>query len=159
MRTVPVVAVMVVLAVFAWHPAGLPPAFAQQDKLVHLLGFAGLALALRLGMPDLSRQEYAGVLLLAASALELGQTFLPARTGSLGDLAADGVGAVLGFALADAWRQWRPSVKGRSSPAEVLARGSDTTILAAQAACPGVASADCRRHDDEIDTAREGDGG
>lgn len=106
-RAMPAVAVALVLAAFAWHPAGLPEAFAHQDKLVHLLGFAALACALRLGMPDLSRQEYAGALLLAASAIELGQTFIPSRIGTLDDLLADGVGAVFGIALADAWRQWR----------------------------------------------------
>lgn len=120
MRAVPAVAVVVVLATFAWHPAGLPHAFAQQDKLAHLLGFAALSLTLRLGLPNLSRQEYAGALLLAASAMELGQTFLPARTGSLGDIAADAVGAVLGFALADAWQQWRGPIIATATATGVL---------------------------------------
>lgn len=120
MRAVPAVAVAIVLAAFAWHPAGLPHAFAQQDKLAHLLGFAALSLTLRLGLPNLSRQEYAGALLLTASAMELGQTFLPARTGSLGDIAADAVGAVLGFALADAWQQWRWPITAAATANGVL---------------------------------------
>ena len=141
MRAMPAVLVVVVLAVFAWHPAGLPQAFAQQDKLVHLLGFAAFALTLRLGLPALSRPEYAGVLLLAASALELGQTFLPTRTASLGDLVADGIGAVLGFALADAWRQWRSSM----------------TAVPAEVAFPRTAGTECQRHDGSINAVHSGD--
>lgn len=117
----PAVTVALVLAVFAWDPAGLPPVLAQQDKLVHLLGFAAFACALRLGLPALSRQEYAGVLLLMASAIELGQTFIPSRVGSLGDLLADGLGAVFGLAVADAWgERRRPTGPDRSSAAAEL---------------------------------------
>lgn len=146
-RAVPAIAVAMVLAAFAWHPAGLPQAFAQQDKLAHLLGFAALSLSLRLGLPNLSRQEYAGALLLAASAMELGQTFLPARAGSLADLAADAVGAVLGFALADAWRQWRwPDAAGVPTTA-VLDCGFDAVEAHARADRLDAADRESRRQE------------
>jgi serine/threonine protein kinase HipA of HipAB toxin-antitoxin module len=147
-RAVPAVAVVMVLATFAWHPAGLPQAFAQQDKLAHLLGFAALSLTLRLGLPDLSRQEYGGALLLAASAMELGQTFVPTRTGSLGDLAADAVGAVLGFALADAWRQWHWAVTVGASATVALGCVPDTKDPHTRAAGFNAADGERRRCDE-----------
>jgi hypothetical protein len=146
MRAAPAIAVVITLSVFAWHPSGLPEGFAQQDKLLHLLGFAVLAATLRLGLPELSRQEYVAALVLAASAMELGQTFLPARTGSLGDLAADAVGAVLGFALADAWRRWRLPIAAGALP---LAMPSDRADVAdpmtPAARCDAVIGHDRRR--------------
>jgi hypothetical protein len=146
---------VMVLATFAWHPAGLPQAFAQQDKLAHLLGFAALSLTLRLGLPGLSRHEYGGALLLAASAMELGQTFLPTRTGSLGDLAADAVGAVLGFALADAWRQWRWPVTVGAPATAVPGCGVDTRDTHARAASLPVADGERRRCDEAPASSRK----
>lgn len=124
-RAMPAVGVALVLAAFAWHPAGLPEAFAHQDKLAHLLGFAALACALRLGLPHLSLQEHAGALLLAAAAIELGQTFIPARVGTMGDLLADGVGGVFGIALADAWHQWRRPSPPPGAAASIPDPGGD----------------------------------
>lgn len=147
-RAAPAAAVAITLAVFAWHPSGLPQAIAQQDKLLHLLGFAALAATVRLGLPDLSRQEYAGALMLAASAMELGQTFLPARTGSLGDLAADAIGALLGFALADAWRRRRCRISGGTSPQAIVGGGVDGAGSIAQAARRDAVDGHGRRRND-----------
>ncbi|WP_189453291.1 hypothetical protein [Cognatilysobacter bugurensis] len=128
----PAVVVAILLAVFAWHPAGLPRAIAEHDKIAHLVGFAALALTLRAGLPQLSRAEYAGALLLAASAVELGQTFIASRTGSLADIAAGAVGAIFGLMLADAWGR-RRSIAALFDPASAV----HAAVVGAREPSPG----------------------
>lgn len=81
----------------------LPFTFAHLDKVVHSLifGVLGWLVARALGHGG-ARRRLALAVLLAVSwgALdELHQAFVPGRTSSLGDLAADAFGASIGVAL------------------------------------------------------------
>jgi hypothetical protein len=89
----------------------LAQAFPHQDKLHHLLGFAVFAYSLRFAFPSLGllRSVIAG--LAVALAIEAMQHWLPGRTSSLGDMAANIAGLLLGAWLA----------KAPAPPAETLA--------------------------------------
>lgn len=75
------------------------------DKLQHLLAFAGLAATATLGFPRLSVWAILlPALLVYGLAIECIQWFLPWREFSLLDLAADAAGAVPGVLAAQTWQ-------------------------------------------------------
>ncbi len=91
-----------VVGVIAIIPgAAGPPTLVGWDKLDHAAAFAAIALLARCGWPDTSRWIIAGLVLAFGLAIELAQaTVAVGRVGSVSDLAADGVGIAIGFALA-----------------------------------------------------------
>lgn len=77
------------------------PTLIGWDKLDHVTSFAALALLARSGWPMARRAPTAVALFAYGIAIELGQsTDFVGRTASFSDLAANGVGIVLGLALA-----------------------------------------------------------
>ena len=91
---------------FAFVPSTPDDALPQLDKVRHLLAFASLALVAALGWPPAPRTSTLITVGLLAYGLfiELMQTQLPTRTGSLADWLADGVGIGLGLLLHRALR-------------------------------------------------------
>ena len=82
---------------FGLSPVPAPQWFAHQDKVHHFLGFAALAISMRLALPNVAT----GRLLLACVALaalvEVGQgVLLAARTASFADWLASALGAIAG---------------------------------------------------------------
>ena len=86
---------------FAFMPSTPHDALPQIDKVRHLLAFACLALVASLGWPPAPRTTSLITVGLMAYGLliELVQTQLPTRTGSLADWLADGVGIGIGLLL------------------------------------------------------------
>lgn len=95
-------AVLLVLLLFGLACGPLPEILPQQDKLLHLLGFAALAWSTRMAMPGLAPRTVVAACLALAALIELGQLFQPQHVASLADLAAGLAGACLG-----AWRPVR----------------------------------------------------
>jgi hypothetical protein len=94
------VAVLVSLAVLFAPAADVPPAPAGVDKAVHLVLFLALAVTGR--WAGIGARVLAVGLLGYAAVSEVLQAVAPlARSGSVGDLAADAAGTVLGLAV---WR-------------------------------------------------------
>lgn len=83
---------------------GNSPHWPHADKLTHAAIFMVLTLAIRISWLQLSAQNAALLLLILAIATELLQLPIPGRTGTLGDVAADGVGIALGSLLL--WWLW-----------------------------------------------------
>lgn len=78
-----------------------PPTLIGWDKLDHAAAFAAIALLARCGWPGVSRWIIAGLALVYGIAIELAQaTTAVGRVASVSDVAADGVGIVIGLALA-----------------------------------------------------------
>lgn len=79
----------------------LAQAFPHQDKVHHLLGFAVFAYSLRFAFPALGLRRTFIAGLAVAIVIEALQNWLPGRTSSLGDMAADMMGLLLGAWLAN----------------------------------------------------------
>jgi VanZ family protein len=97
------IAFAVVLAVLLY--AGLreqpvPELFHEEDKLHHVLGFAVLAVSMRMAFPRGRLRWQLPALLALAAGIELVQKLMPERTGSVWDLLAGAFGVTLGLALA-----------------------------------------------------------
>lgn len=96
--------------------AGSSAVSGLDDKLQHLLAFAGLAAMARMGFPQLPvRTVLLPGLLGYGLLIECIQWFLPWREFSLPDLAADAAGAVTGMLAAEAWRR-RTRSGGAAAP-------------------------------------------
>lgn len=96
------------------NPEPVPQLFNQQDKLHHLLGFAALTFSMRLAFARGRFLWLALASLAAALLIELGQGFLPQRSASLGDMLANTLGVMLGWA---AWRVAQQLSRSRPSAA------------------------------------------
>ncbi len=105
MRWASAVAAAVLVAVVSTRPgAGEPPAFVHADKLLHVLGYAGLAMLwLRAskpaGTPTVAAWKVVLVVVgvsLFGGVLELVQQTVPGRTASVLDGVANCLGAVGG---------------------------------------------------------------
>ncbi|MDO6441494.1 MULTISPECIES: VanZ family protein [unclassified Marinobacter] len=70
---------------------------APSDKVNHLIAFFELTIVTRLAWPELRAIWYAPVLLAFGLAIEGVQANLPYRDFSMADVAADGVGIVIGL--------------------------------------------------------------
>ena len=90
------------LLVFGLSAEPLPQVFRHQDKLHHVLGFAVFACSLRFAFPAMSLVRTFMVGLVVAIAIEAVQHWLPGRTSSLGDMAANVAGLLLGVWLTKA---------------------------------------------------------
>jgi len=100
------------LAVYlSWQPT-IGVAFVHSDKLGHAAMFAVLAFACRLSWPYTPMARPAGALVLMGVVTEALQLWVPGRTGTWGDMAADCAGVVLGMVVA--WLLW-PGAKNALS--------------------------------------------
>ena len=106
LRLLPFIAVLAVILLSGLRPEPVPQVFNQQDKLHHMLGFAALMFTLRLAFPQW-RVLWAIVTSLAAALLiEIGQSLLPNRQTSLGDMLANTLGVLLGWGCSYLAYQW-----------------------------------------------------
>ncbi len=112
-RTLPFIAVLAVLIFSGLKPEPVPQVFDDQDKLHHLCGFAAFMFTLRLAFPRW-HVFWAAVLSLATGLLiEVGQSFLPNRQASLGDMLANSLGVLVGWGcwyLASRWYRRRTAM-------------------------------------------------
>lgn len=131
LRVVPFLVVLAIILFTGLRPEPVPQVFDQQDKLHHMLGFAALIFTLRMAFPQW-RVFWCIVLSLgAATLIELGQSLLPNRQASLGDMLANAVGVLLGWGcshLAYLWYLRRigvttvPEATNASAPVDSSAR-------------------------------------
>jgi VanZ family protein len=130
LRYLPFLAVLVVILFTGLRPDPIPQAFDQQDKLHHLLGFAALMFTMRLAFPQW-RLLWAVVLSLAAALMiEVAQGLLPSRQASPGDMLANTLGVLVGWAsssLAYRWYLRRIGVTSDTQAPEQLERAADAT--------------------------------
>jgi len=97
LRVLPFVVVMAIILFAGLKPDPVPQVFDQQDKLHHLLGFSALVFTLHLAAPRLHFIWLLVISLVAATMIELGQSFHPQRTASIADMQANAVGVLLGW--------------------------------------------------------------
>ena len=78
------------------------------DKVMHFIGYAVAGLSITFALPSQHGWQRLMWLVVFSTAIEVGQHFNPPRTFSLGDIAANLTGALLGLALMGALRRWLP---------------------------------------------------
>ncbi|WBL62374.1 VanZ family protein [Stutzerimonas stutzeri] len=98
LRLLPFVVVAGIILFTGLKPEPVPQMFDQQDKLHHLLGFAAFALALHLAFPRLLTGWALLLSLSLALGIEMAQGLQPYRHASVGDMAANTLGVMLGWA-------------------------------------------------------------
>jgi len=95
-------AVVAAVVVASLLPAAAPPGAWGFDKIVHFAVFLILATVPAAVLPRIPRWLallWAGGFLLAVGlGIEIAQTFVPGRVGSIGDLLADAIGVLAGVA-------------------------------------------------------------
>lgn len=106
LRVLPFLAVLAVILFSGLRPEPVPQVFDQQDKLHHMLGFAALMFSLRLAFPQWRVLWAVAASLVAATLIEVGQSLLPHRQASLGDMLANTLGVLLGWGCAYVAHQW-----------------------------------------------------
>jgi len=97
----------------------LPGAMWNADKLYHGAAYAWLGGLAVLAVPGRTAGRLAALSMIVLGALlEWGQSFVPGRTASLGDAAANAVGVLLGLWLATRWKGGKtpPAAGGNHSP-------------------------------------------
>lgn len=97
LRALPFIVVLGVILFSGLRPEPVPQVFNQQDKLHHMLGFAALTFTLRLAFPQWRVVWTILASLGAALLIEVGQSFLPNRQASPGDMLANAAGVLLGW--------------------------------------------------------------
>lgn len=132
LRYLPFLAVLAVILFTGLRPDPIPQAFDQQDKLHHLLGFAALMFTMRMAFAQ--RQLFWTVVLSLAAALliEIAQGMLPSRQSSMGDMLANTMGVLLGWAgstLVYRWYLRRIGVITEPEAPERVERSADPTRL------------------------------
>jgi VanZ family protein len=113
-RTLFFISVGVVLLAAGLRAQPIPEAFAQEDKLHHLVGFFALSFSCRLAFPRVKARRTALGCLLTGILIEYAQGLMPLRTASPYDALANAVGVLIGLI---AWR-WMRHWSGK--PSEVL---------------------------------------
>ena len=106
LRILPFLAVLAIILFSGLRPEPVPQVFDQQDKLHHMLGFAALMFSLRLAVPQWHVFWAVAVSLVAATLIEVGQSLLPNRQASLGDMLANTLGVLLGWGCSYLAYQW-----------------------------------------------------
>ncbi|WP_169732863.1 VanZ family protein [Azospirillum halopraeferens] len=84
-------------------PAGTAPPGGEYhaDKLLHVVAFAGLSVLPALGFARRRTALLAALTMIPfGAALEVAQAMVPGRSGSVGDVAANTVGTLIGIAAA-----------------------------------------------------------
>lgn len=116
LRGLPLLAISAVILYSGLKPEPVPQVFDQQDKLHHLAGFAAFAFTLYLAFAG----RRMGWGLLASVGLGLGiellQGLQPHRDASLGDMAANTLGAVIGWGCWLGFRAWLWRRRGAAAP-------------------------------------------
>lgn len=97
LRALPFIVVLGVILFSGLRPEPVPQVFDQQDKLHHMLGFAAMIFTLRLAFPQWRVVWTLLTCLSAALLIEIGQSFLPNRQASPGDMLANTLGVLLGW--------------------------------------------------------------
>lgn len=108
--TVALVVYWLVLFTGTHLPSTAVPDLSMSDKLCHLLAFAGLSFLLAWALPSqgnrLRHVVWAGRIAFVYGCIdELTQYFIPGRVCDFWDLAADGVGIILGLACYVVFRE------------------------------------------------------
>ena len=104
----------------------LPGAMWNADKLYHGAAYAWLGGLAVLAVPGRTAGRLAALSMIVLGALlEWGQSFVPGRTASLGDAAANAVGVLLGLWLATRWKGGKTPRRGESFPPDPLNGGGD----------------------------------
>lgn len=106
LRYLPFIVVFGIILFTGLRPDPIPEAFEQQDKLHHMLGFAALMFSLRLAFPQWRLFWSIAISLVVAFLIEVGQSFLPGRQASYGDMLANTLGVMLGWGCYHLARQW-----------------------------------------------------
>ena len=106
LRIAPFFVVLAVILFSGLKPEPVPQVFDQQDKLHHLLGFAALMFTLRLAFPQWRVIWAISLSLAAAVMIELAQSLIPNRWASMGDMLANTLGVLLGWACSHLAYQW-----------------------------------------------------
>lgn len=125
LRALPLVVVLAVILFSGLRPEPVPQVFNQQDKLHHMLGFAALVFTLRLALPQWRVVWALAASLGAALLIEIGQSFLPNRWASPGDMLANTLGVLLGWGcshLAYLWYLRRIGVTTEPDAPDAVAR-------------------------------------
>lgn len=81
----------------------IPEAFAQEDKLHHLMGFLALSFSCRLAFLRVQLRWIALGCLLTGVLIEYAQELTPLRTASAYDALANALGVTIGLLLAWRW--------------------------------------------------------
>ncbi|WP_178076691.1 VanZ family protein [Pseudomonas sp. B28(2017)] len=100
-RTLFFISVGLVLLAAGLRAQPIPEAFAQEDKLHHLVGFFALSFSCRLAFPRVKVHWIALGCLLTGILIEYAQGLMPLRTASPYDALANAVGVLTGLI---AWR-------------------------------------------------------
>ncbi|HCJ29364.1 MAG TPA: VanZ family protein [Pseudomonas sp.] len=106
LRALPFIVVLAVILFSGLRPEPVPQVFDQQDKLHHMLGFAALMFTLRLAFPQWRVFWAIGASLAAALLIEVGQSLLPNRQASPGDMLANTLGVLLGWGCSHLAHLW-----------------------------------------------------
>lgn len=106
LRFLPFIAVLAVILFSGLRPEPVPQVFNQQDKLHHILGFAALMFSMRLAFSQWRVLWAIVVCLCAALLIEVGQSLLPNRWASLGDMLANTLGVMLGWGCSHLAYHW-----------------------------------------------------
>lgn len=86
----------------------LPGDFVNVDKLYRGATYAWLGgLAVLSFAGKTAGRVAAGSMIALGGLLEVGQSFVPGRTASLGDATANAIGVIAGVALAEGFRKWQ----------------------------------------------------
>ncbi|VVQ02064.1 hypothetical protein PS914_04168 [Pseudomonas fluorescens] len=81
----------------------IPEAFAQEDKVHHLIGFLALSFSCRLAFLRVKLRWISLGCLLTGIIIEYAQALMPLRTASAYDALANGFGVVIGLLIAWHW--------------------------------------------------------
>jgi VanZ family protein len=92
-------AVAVVVAMSLRPEPEMPMPFDEADKLYHFTGYAVLAFLPLLAFRGRVALYAASSMVLLGAALELGQSFVPGRSASMADIAANTAGVLCGIGL------------------------------------------------------------
>lgn len=126
LRYLPFLVVLAIVLYSGLRPEPVPQVFDQQDKLHHMLGFAALMFTMRLAFPQWHLARTIVLSLAAATLIELGQEFLPNRQASLGDMVANTLGVLLGWATSTLMYRWYLRRIGVTTRAETQQQGERT---------------------------------
>ena len=106
LRTLFFIGVSVVLLTAALRAQPVPEAFAQEDKLHHLLGFFALSFSCQLAFLRVKARWIALGCLLTGILIEYAQALMPLRTASPYDALANAVGVSIGLIAWRGMRHW-----------------------------------------------------
>jgi VanZ family protein len=125
----------------------MPMPFDEADKLYHFAGYAVLAFLPFLAFRGWAALCAASSMIVLGAALELGQSFVPGRSASLADIAANTAGVLLGIVWPRYWpRRFasrEPAGTGRDDypdfalfVLEMIVRAGTTPVAAAETMLP-----------------------